>query len=434
MTGTQSTSVSVLRDVRPWGGPSVDLTISDGIITAIDAHVASQSAPGEQPTASAAAVAGAAGRTRAGTGADTGAGSSTGPVLDGRGLLALPGFVNAHAHVDKSWWGKPWVSYGGEATTQGRIAHERAHRDELGIPGTDVTLRVLRELLRHGTTAIRTHVDVDLGLGTRGIDVVREALAELGGAITAEIVAFPQDGVLRRPGVIDLLDQAAAAGAEHIGGLDPASIDRDPVGQLDALFDVAGRHGVGIDLHLHDGGALGAFQIELIVERTLRTGLQGKVNVAHGFAVGELPATQQRDLVAAMGEAGVSMTTVAPIGAAPLPVALLEEHGVSVGLGTDGIRDLWSPYGTGDLLALTTRLAQQTRLRYDEDLVHAARIATSAAASFVGRETHDLVVGARADVVLVDAENVPDAVVRAPRRDLVVAGGRVVVRDGEVLI
>jgi cytosine deaminase len=185
MTGTQSTSVSVLRDVRPWGGPSVDLTISDGIITAIDAHVASPSAPGEQPTASAAAVAGA------GTGAGAGTAGTAGTVVDGRGLLALPGFVNAHAHVDKSWWGKPWVSYGGEPTTQGRIAHERAHRDELGIPGTDVTLRVLRELLRHGTTAIRTHVDVDLGLGTRGIDVVREALAELGGAITAEIVAFP---------------------------------------------------------------------------------------------------------------------------------------------------------------------------------------------------------------------------------------------------
>lgn len=439
MTDSQSSPVSVLRDVRPWGGPAVDLTISDGVITGIEAHVAEPGRAGQRWTASAAAIAGAG--SRSGTGAGSGAWSGSaavaagsGTVVEGSGLLALPGFVNAHAHVDKSWWGKPWVSYGGEATTQGRIAHERAHRDELGIPGTDVTLRVLRELLRHGTTAIRTHVDVDLGIGTRGIAIVREALAGLDGAITAEVVAFPQDGVLRRPGVIDLLDQAAAAGAEHIGGLDPASIDRDPVGQLDALFDVAGRHGVGIDLHLHDGGALGAFQVELIVERTLRTGLQGKVNVAHGFAVGELAPTRQRELVAAMGEAGISMTTVAPVGAAPLPLALLEEHGVPVGLGTDGIRDLWSPYGTGDLLALTTRLAQQNRLRYDDDLVHAARIATSSAASFVGRETHDLVVGARADIVLVDAENVPDAVVRAPRRELVVAGGRVVVRDGEVLV
>jgi cytosine deaminase len=409
VTVTPSTSpapdrIAVLRHVRPWGGEPVDLHVTDGVITAVVPH---------EPT-------------------PPGDGAAEG-VVDGGGLLALPGLVNAHAHVDKSWWGKPWVSYGGVATTQGRIAHEREHRDALGIPGTDVTLTVLRELVRHGTTAVRTHVDVDLGIGLRGIEVVREALAALDGAVHAEIVAFPQDGVLRRPGVLDLLDAAAAAGADHVGGLDPASIDRDPVGQIDGLVAIAERHGVGIDVHLHDGGELGAFQIELLVDRTLRAGLQGRVNVAHGFAVGELPASRQADLVAAMGEAGLTMTTVAPIGAAPLPLLALRRAGVAVGLGTDGIRDLWSPYGTGDLLALTTQLARLSRLRHDEELVTAARVATSDAATFVGRAVHDLVVGAPADVVLVDAENVPDAVVRAPRRELVVAAGRVVARAGEVL-
>jgi cytosine deaminase len=401
-----SSAVTVLRDVRPWGGERSDLHVADGVITAVVPH---------DP---AAPVAG---------------GGSTG-VVDGGGLLALPGLVNAHAHVDKSWWGKPWVSYGGEPGVLGRIAHERAHRDELGIPGVDVTLAVLRESVRTGTTVVRTHVDVDLGVGLRGIETVHEAVARLGGAVTAEIVAFPQDGVLRRPGVLDLLDAAAAAGAEHVGGLDPASIDRDPVGQLDGLFAIAERRGVGIDVHLHDGGELGAFQIELMVDRTLRAGLHGRVNVAHGFAVGQLPAARQADLVAAMGAAGITMTTVAPIGAAPLPLHALRDAGVAVGLGTDGIRDLWSPYGTGDLLALTTQLARLSGFRYDEDLVTAARIASSDAARFVGRDVHDLVVGAPADVVLVDAENVPDAVVRAPRRALVIAGGRVVARDGEVLV
>jgi cytosine deaminase len=399
---TAPETLTLLQNVRPWGGDAVDLHVTGGRISAITPH---------DPTAP------------AGDG-----------VVDGRGLLALPGLVNAHAHVDKSWWGQPWVSYGGEGTTQGRIAHERAHRDELGIPGVDVTLAVLREFLRHGTTAIRTHVDVDLSLGLRGIEVVRESLDAVGGAVHAEIVAFPQDGVLRRPGVLELLDEAAAAGAEHVGGLDPASIDRDPVGQLDGLFAIAERRGVGIDVHLHDGGPLGAFQIELMIERTLRAGLQGKVNVAHGFAVGELPASRQADLVAAMGEAGITMTTVAPIGAAPLPLHALREAGVVVGLGTDGIRDLWSPYGTGDLLALTTQLARLSRFRHDDELVTAARVASSDAARFVGREVHDLVVGGPADVVLVDAENVPDAVVRAPGRALVVAGGRVVARDGDVLV
>ncbi|WP_166848948.1 amidohydrolase [Isoptericola sp. BMS4] len=396
---------SVLSDVRPWGGERCDLHLADGVITAVVPH--DPAAVPDAPTAG---------------------------VLDGRGLLALPGLVNAHAHVDKSWWGKPWVSYGGEGGTQGRIAHERAHRDELGIPGVEVTLAVLRQSVRTGTTAVRTHVDVDLGLGLRGIEVVREAVAALDGAVHAEIVAFPQDGVLRRPGVLGLLEEAAAAGAEHVGGLDPASIDRDPVGQLDGLFAIAEKHGAGIDVHLHDGGELGAFQIELMIDRTVRAGLQGRVNVAHGFAVGQLPASRQTDLVAAMGEAGITMTTVAPIGAAPLPVHALRDAGVAVGLGTDGIRDLWSPYGTGDLLALTTQLARLSGFRHDAELVTAARVATADAAHFVGRPVHDLVAGAPADVVLVDAENVPDAVVRAPRRELVLAAGRVVAREGEALV
>ena len=425
MTGTTApaakapaSTVTVLRDVRPWGGARSDLHIADGVITAVVPH---------DPAAHAAEPASTTGGIIDGTVIDGG-------IIDGGGLLALPGLVNAHAHVDKSWWGKPWVSYSGEGGVQGRITHERAHRDELGIPGVDVTLAVLRESVRTGTTAVRSHVDVDLGVGLRGIEVVRETVSALGGAVHAEIVAFPKDGVLRRPGGLDLLDQAAAAGAEHIGGLDPASIDRDPVGQLDGLFAIAERRGVGIDVHLHDGGELGAFQIELMIDRTLRTGLQGKVNVAHGFAVGQLAGTRQADLVAAMGDAGITMTTVAPIGAAPLPLHALRAAGVAVGLGTDGIRDLWSPYGTGDLLTLTTQLARLSGFRRDEDLVTAARIASADAARFVGRPTHDLVVGAPADVVLVDAQNVPDAVVRAPRRALVVAAGRVVARDGEVLV
>ena len=399
------TTQTLVTNVRPHGGPAVDVHVADGHITALTPHKEAS------PSAASGTL-----------------------VIDGRGLLALPGLVNAHAHVDKSWWGQPWVSYAGESTTQGRIAHERAHRDALGIPGRDVTLAVLREFLRHGTTAIRTHVDVDLGLGLRGIDVVRDALAELDGAMTATIVAFPQDGVLRRPGVLDLLDAAAAAGADMIGGLDPASIDRDPVGQLDALVDIAVRRDVGIDIHLHDGGELGAFQIELLVERTLREGLHGRVNLAHGFAVGQLPASQQQDLVAAMGEAGISMTTVAPIRTDPLPLQLLTDHGVAVGLGTDGIRDLWGPFGDGDLLKITTRFAQLSGLRTDEELVGAAELATSKAAAFVGRSVHDLVPGAVADLVLVDAENVPDAVVRAPRRETVLAGGRLVVQDGQLLL
>ncbi|MDF2562470.1 MAG: cytosine deaminase, partial [Microbacterium sp.] len=133
---------------------AVDIRIADGVITAVE------------PAAPQAPSAGA---------------GHTGLEIDGRGMLALPGLVNAHAHVDKSWWGLPWQSYGGEGGTDGRIRHERARRDELGIPSVSTTAHVLEQFVRHGTTAIRTHVDVDLGVAQRGIDAVREAVAAYDG-------------------------------------------------------------------------------------------------------------------------------------------------------------------------------------------------------------------------------------------------------------
>jgi cytosine deaminase len=393
----------ILANVRPWGGEARDVLVRDGMIAEV--------VPAGQQ-------AGPVGGTR----------------IDGGGRLALPGFVNAHAHVDKSWWGQDWVSYGGEPTTQGRIAHERAERDKHGIPSADGVVAVLREFLRHGTTATRSHVDVDLGVGLTGIEAVAEAAAVLGGAVEVEVVAFPQDGVQRRPGVLDLLDQAAAAGAASIGGLDPASIDRDPVAQLDGLFRIAERRGVGLDIHLHDGGELGAFQYELIIDRTLRTGLQGRVTVSHGFALGELPEPRQSALLDRLAEAGISWATVAPVRTAPLPWRGMAERGVPIGLGTDGIRDLWSPFGDGDLLRIALGFARLHGLRTDEDLSYAVELATGRAAPFVHRARHGIEPGARADVVLLDAQNVPDALVRVPRRALVMAGGEVVARDGELTL
>lgn len=391
-----------LSKVRPWGGDASDVMIVDGVIDRI---------------------------------VPAGTAEPTGRTVDGRGLLALPGLVNAHAHVDKSWWGHPWVSYGGEPTTQGRIAHERSERDKYGIPSVASTVAVLREFLRHGTTLVRTHVDVDLGVGLRGLDVVSEAVAALGGAIEVQIVAFPQDGVLRRRGMVELLDQAAAReDVAFLGGLDPASIDRDPVGQLDALCEIASRRGVGIDAHIHDRGDLGAFTYELLLERVVRHDLQGRVTVSHGFALGELAGQRQDTMVDQLGDAGVSWATVAPVGLAPLPWRRMRERGVGLGLGTDGIRDLWSPFGDGDMLRIALQFARVHGLRTDEDLSAAVGLATRDGAALVRPGHHDLTPGSRGDVVLVDAENLPDALVRAPRREVVVAGGRLVVHDAELVI
>lgn len=397
----------IVSNVRPWGDDSVDLLVDGGVITEIRPH-----------------------RTEDTTGAAAGV-----EIIDGRGQLALPGFVNAHAHVDKSWWGQPWVSYGGEGTTEGRIAHERAERDKYGIPSAEGATRILREFLRHGTTATRSHVDVDLGTGLRGLHMVKEAAESLDGAIDVELVAFPQDGVLRRPGVLDLLDQAVAEGlAASIGGLDPSSIDRDPVGQLDALFEIADRRQVGIDIHLHDHRDLGAFEYELLIERTRTLGLAGRVNVSHGFALGELADNASERMLNALAEAGISWTTVAPVRSAPLPWRRMRELGIPVGLGTDGVRDLWSPFGDGDMLGIALGFARLHGLRTDEELTYAVELASRHAAPFVHRDQHDLQPGCRADIVLLDAQNAEDALVRVPQRSAVIAGGRLAASNGEVTL
>ncbi len=391
----------ILRNVRPWGAEAVDIAIDGGVITAI--------APAD---------------------------GASGPAdIDGAGLLAIPGLINAHSHVDKSWWGRPWVSHASEAQgVDAWIANERAERDGHGIPSASSAAAVLREFLRHGTTATRTHVDVDLGVGLRGLEVVQAAAAELGGAIHVETVAFPQDGVLRRPGVMKLLDEAAAAGADRIGGLDPGTIDGSVEAQLDGLFRIAVDRGVGIDLHLHDFGTLGAYEYRQVIRRTIDAGLQGRVTISHGFALGTLPAAVQDGIIAGLAEAGISWTTVAMAGTAPLPWQRMAEQGVALGLGTDGVRDLWAPFGDGDLLRQGHAFARLHGMRHDEPIAHVVELASRRAGGFVGRDRHDLVVGARADIVLLDAENVPDVLARCPQRRLVISRGRVVARDGEVLV
>ncbi len=136
------------------------------------------------------------------------------------------------------------------------------------------------------------------------------------------------------------------------------------------------------------------------------------MNIAHGFALAQIEPAQRADLLQAMGELGITMTTVAPLRLPQLPLHELDASGVRFGFGTDGIRDLWSPYGTGDLLGIAWQYARASSLVRDEDLARVVEVATGSAAPFVGGAAADLTVGARADIVLVDAENPMDALVR----------------------
>lgn len=349
--------------------------------------------------------------------------SWSGDVLDGERCLALPGLVDGHAHLDKTLWGLPWRSHSASPGLAGLIANERSGRR--GLPSVAERAGALLDAyVANGTTLIRSHVDVDLDNGVAAVEGVIEAATARADSIDVQVVAFPQSGVLVAPGTAALLDSAISVGAHLVGGIDPAGFDGDPVEHLDAIFGIAERHGCGVDVHLHDRGALGRWELELVIERTRALGMQGEVTVSHAFCLCDgdpaIPALVER-----LGVAGVGLATVAPGSVDPLPLDLLDQYDVALCLGQDGIRDLWSPWGDADMLARAGLMAWRAGYRHDEDIERCVDIATTRGASAIGIADHGLEPGHRGDVVLVDAACRAEAAVASPPRIAVVKAGRV---------
>ncbi|WP_405138587.1 amidohydrolase [Nocardia sp. NBC_01388] len=390
----------LLRGGRPWtpGRPleTADIAISGGRITAIGPNL---------------------------TGTAT-------ESIDLAGALVLPGLVDSHCHLDKTMYGGPWVPNSGGLTLQGRIANGEGRRDELGLPSADYAANLLGAMISGGTAHVRSHIDIDPEVGLRGVDAVRAAAARYSDRVDVQLVAFPQGGLLTRPGTDKLLEAALADGVEVIGGLDPAGYDRNANGQLDLIFGLAEKYGARIDIHLHDRAALGAWQYDLIIERTRATGLSGRVTISHAYAMGELAPGEQRRIAESLAEAGVSMVTCA-VGDAPVvPVRLLHEVGATLALGNDGIRDLWTPYGDGDMLRRIMTVAFRDRLVSDPEIELALAAGTYGGAQVLGLTDYGLTAGAAADLFTVSAETPAAAVVSVAPRTLVLKRGRVVARHG----
>ncbi len=285
-----------------------------------------------------------------------------------------------------------------------------------------------------GTTHIRTHVDVDTEIGLSSIEAILEVRQAFATGMTLQIVAFPQSGMLVRQGTVELMDAAVAAGADLVGGIDPSSMDRDPAGHLDAVFAIAERHGVGVDIHLHEPGPLGAFSIELIADRTAALSMQGRVNISHAFCLGMVDSDYLKRLTALLVENRISIMTHGPGFSEFPPIRPLRDAGVAICSGSDGIRDSWGPYGNADMLERAMLLGYRSNFRRDEDLELVLDIVTRGGAAVMAQDNYGIAAGDRADFVLLRGETLAEAVVSRRPRALVVKGGRVVARDGECLV
>lgn len=385
----------LIRNVRPLGGAVADVLVAGGRVAA----------PGTAPPPGAA-------------------------VLDGRGRLLLPGLVEAHTHLDKTLLGMPWYRNEVGPRLLDKIENERRARRELPIPPRRQSARQVALSVSHGTTHIRSHVDVDTECGLVGMEGVLATKEAVHDVCAVQVVAFPQSGLLVRPGTLELLDEAVRMGADAVGGLDPCAIDRDPKGHLDAVFGLAERRGVGVDIHLHETGELGLFSLELIVERARALGMGGRAVVSHAFCLGHPDLALVDPMLDALAEAGVAvMTTGAPSRPVP-PVKRLAAAGVVVCGGSDGVRDTWGPYGNGDMLERAAIIGLRNNLRRDDELELALDAVTAGGARALGLEGYGLGAGAAADFVLVEAETVAEAVAQRPGGRTTIKAGRVVSGEG----
>lgn len=389
----------LIRNGQPWGGAEgADILVEDGLIAAVGPNL---------------------------DGGDE--------MIDAAGRLVLPGLVEAHTHLDKTLFGGPWVPHSAGDDLADRIANDRRRRGELGIPDVDRVVALLERMIISGTTHVRSHTDVDPDVGLRGVQVVQAAAERLAGRITVEQVAFPQHGVLATPGTSELLDAALRHGVGCVGGIDPAGMDRDPVRQLEIIFGLAERHGARVDVHLHDPGSLGVWELELIADLTRDRGLGGRVAVSHAYGFAEAAAGVQDRVVERLAAAGVSLITAAVYSFPVPPIKRLRAAGVNVACGHDGIRDLWGPYGTGGMLERAMHVAYRSTFRRDEDIELALEAATYGGAATLGLQSYGLEPGDRADLVVVDAGTPAEAVVTHPTPEFVLKDGAIVARNGELV-
>lgn len=348
--------------------------------------------------------------------------SDTAEIIDLQGQLVLPGFVDGHIHLDKSFVGDRWRPHQPVDTLRERLAAEK-HLLASSPPIAERADALIRQAASFGTLAMRCHVDVDATTGLGNLHSVMAARDKWRELIDIELVAFPQAGVVSCPGTADILDAAMREGAQVVGGIDPTTLDEDAEAQLDIVFGIAERRDVKIDIHLHEPGEIGIAQLQRIAERTLALGMAGRVAVSHAYALGEVEPAAVDRVAEALARADIAIMTNAPGDCAFPPVLQLRNAGVRVFTGNDNIQDAWWPYGNGDMLQRAMLVGYRSGFYTDEDLNIALHMATDAGAKVMGKQGYGLKVGNEASFIVIKAPNAAAAVAAVPSERRIVRKG-----------
>jgi cytosine deaminase len=363
-----------------------------------------------------------------------------GREVDGQGGLLAPAFVDPHIHLDKVLVADD-VRPNQSGTLREAIEILREQKAACTVEETARRAgRVVESAVLTGTTRLRTHVDVDTISKLRPLEGVAAARERYRDVVDVEIVAFPQEGIVRDPGTAELLEGALLAGADLVGGMphnEPSPADSRR--HVETCFEVAMRHDRDIDMHVDETDDPASRTLEMVADLTLANGYQGRVTAGHTCALAAYPDDYARRVIDKLARAGVHMITNPatnlmlqgrldhqPVRRGITRVKELLAAGVNVAMGQDCVKDTFYPFGRADMLevALITAHAAHMSLPLEVETVFA--MATTRAAAVCRVPGYAMEAGHRADFVLVDAPTPAEAIRLQAARRLVVRQGRVV--------
>lgn len=360
--------------------------------------------------------------------------------IDAGGGMISPAFLDPHFHLENALiWGKA-LNHSGTLEE----AIEVYAGVKRSMPVEDIVergSRALRMAIGFGTLWMRSHVDIDQVGGLHLLEGVAELRRRFADRIDIQLIAFPQLGLARNPRAVDYMWQAMENGADVVGGMPHGEQDMDDAARhIEIAFEIARKYNADIDMHVDETDDPYWHSLELLAEKTIETGWQGRVTAGHCCAMSAWDDTMAERIIEKVKEADLHIVTNAPVNLMiqgrkdrepkrrGIPrVKELLEAGVNVSCGQDDLQNMFYPFGSMDMLEVAMMTAhaahlsspQQIRAAFDMPRYHAAR----------GRrlQNYGVKVGAEANLVVIDAASDIEALRRQPDRRFVIRKGKVLV-------
>ncbi|MGH3443507.1 MAG: amidohydrolase family protein, partial [Nitriliruptorales bacterium] len=341
-------------------------------------------------------------------------------------------FVNGHLHLDKVWTldmvgDRALAAYQGAGMGEAMSAIELASAVKERYDRTWIIENVRRALelaVRFGNTHIRAFADTDTKAKLEGVAALLQAKEEFADAVELQVVAFPQDGVVRDPGAEDHVRQGIELGADVVGGIPWIEYtDADAREHIDRMFAIAVDYDRDVAMLIDDAGDPGLRTLEMLATKTIDVGWHGRVTAHHARAMALYPEPYFRKVVALLREARIGLLSDPQTGPLHARVRDLHEAGVAVALGQDDIADAYYPFGRNNMLEVAFLCAHLLWMTTSADLGLLYDLVTTEGARALGIVDFALAEGNPANLVVLDATTVRDALNdHAPPRHVVKDG------------